>query len=100
FALSRRHEPRRDCGSGKSSSSDSEVATVSRSPSIPPSDGKGIDMNPNTHERAWGLIDALLVEGIATSESEWLEAHLANCPGCQVKARANERALQVLRSNG
>ena len=57
-------------------------------------------MNPNTHERAWGLIDALLVEGIATSESEWLEAHLANCPGCQVKARANERALQVLRSNG
>jgi len=56
-------------------------------------------MKLNTHERAWGLMDALHVEGIATSEGEWLEVHLTECPECQAKARANERALQLLRSN-
>jgi len=56
-------------------------------------------MNPEFHERARRLIDARLIEGIASPESEWLEAHLAECPGCQAKAGASERALQALRSN-
>ncbi|MGD1101256.1 MAG: zf-HC2 domain-containing protein [Terriglobia bacterium] len=56
-------------------------------------------MNPEVHERACHLIDAWHVEGISATEREWLEAHLAECPACQARARANERALQVLRSN-
>ncbi len=56
-------------------------------------------MNPETHERARRLIDARDVEGIDDHERMWLEAHLAECTACQVRARANERALQVLRSN-
>jgi anti-sigma factor RsiW len=55
-------------------------------------------MNTEVHERACRLIDALHVEGIAASEREWLEAHLAECPACQARGRANERALQALRS--
>jgi hypothetical protein len=56
-------------------------------------------MNRENHERACHLIDALHVEGIAAAERQWLEAHLAECPACQVKARASEQALQALRSN-
>ena len=56
-------------------------------------------MNHEVHQRACRLIDALHVEGIAASEREWLEAHLAECPACQAMAHANEQALQVLRSN-
>ena len=56
-------------------------------------------MNPENHQRACRLVDALHVEGIAASEREWLEAHLAECPACQARAHANEAALQVLRSN-
>jgi len=50
-------------------------------------------------ERARRLIDALHVEGLAAPEREWLEAHLSECEACRVRARANEQALQVLRSN-
>jgi anti-sigma factor RsiW len=56
-------------------------------------------MNHEVHQRACRLIDALHVEGIAASEREWLEAHLAECPACQAMAHANDQALQVLRSN-
>jgi anti-sigma factor RsiW len=56
-------------------------------------------MNPEGHERARRLIDARLIEGIAAPESEWLEAHLAECSACQAKSSANERALQALQSN-
>jgi len=56
-------------------------------------------MNPEVHERACRLIDALHVEGIASLEREWLEAHLAECPACRASVRANELALQALRSN-
>jgi anti-sigma factor RsiW len=56
-------------------------------------------MNAEIHERACRLIDASHVEGISASEREWLEAHLAECPVCQARALANERALQALRSN-
>jgi len=56
-------------------------------------------MNPETHERARRLIDAVQVEGIAALEREWLEAHLAECAACQIRARANERALQALRQS-
>ena len=56
-------------------------------------------MNPEGHERARRLIDARLIEGIAAPESEWLEAHLAECAACQARSSANERALQALRSN-
>ncbi len=56
-------------------------------------------MNPEIHERACRLIDAWQVEGISDAEREWLEAHLADCAACQARSSANERALQVLRSN-
>ena len=56
-------------------------------------------MNPDFHERACHLIDARQVEGISAAEREWLEAHLAECAACGARVRANERALQVLRSN-
>jgi anti-sigma factor RsiW len=56
-------------------------------------------MNAEVHERACRLIDASHVEGISATEREWLETHLAQCPACEVRARANERALRALRSN-
>ena len=56
-------------------------------------------MNPDVHERACRLIDAGQVEGISAAEQEWLDAHLAECPACGARERANERALQALRSN-
>jgi hypothetical protein len=56
-------------------------------------------MNPEVHERAQKLIDAFHVEGIPAREREWLDAHLAECVECQARARANEHALQVLRTN-
>lgn len=56
-------------------------------------------MNPEIHERACWLIDAWHVEGISAPERQWLEAHLAECPACRARANANERALQVLRTN-
>jgi anti-sigma factor RsiW len=56
-------------------------------------------MNPENHNRACRLIDAWHVEGISASEREWLDAHLAECTACRARVRANERALQVLRSN-
>ncbi|MFZ0960177.1 MAG: zf-HC2 domain-containing protein [Terriglobia bacterium] len=56
-------------------------------------------MNADVHERACRLIDAWHVEGISAAEREWLDAHLAECPACQSRVMANERALQALRSN-
>jgi anti-sigma factor RsiW len=56
-------------------------------------------MNTETHDRACRLIDLRQVEGISAHEREWLEAHLADCEPCQARARASDRALQVLRSN-
>jgi len=56
-------------------------------------------MNPDVHERACRLIDAWHIEGISASEREWLEAHLAECAACRARARANQRALQMVRSN-
>jgi predicted anti-sigma-YlaC factor YlaD len=56
-------------------------------------------MNPEVHVRAQRLIDAWQVEGIPAHERDWLDAHLAECAECQARVRANERALQLLRSN-
>jgi anti-sigma factor RsiW len=53
-------------------------------------------MNREVHERAQRLIDTWHLEGIPAREREWLDAHLAEC---QARALANERALQLLRSN-
>ncbi len=56
-------------------------------------------MNQEIHERARRLIDTRHVEGISAADREWLDAHLAECTACQAKSNANERALQILRSN-
>jgi len=56
-------------------------------------------MNPEVHERACRLIDAWHVEGISAPERDWLDAHLAECAACGARLRANERALQAVRSN-
>ena len=56
-------------------------------------------MNSDVHERACHLIDAWRVEGISAFEHQWLDTHTAECTACQARAHANERALQLLRSN-
>lgn len=56
-------------------------------------------MNPDDHERARLLIDIWHVEGIQAQEREWLDKHLVQCAECRGQALANERALQLLRSN-
>jgi len=55
-------------------------------------------MNPDVHERAGQLLDALHVEDISDAERTWLDAHLGECPACQARAQATQRALQTLRS--
>ncbi len=56
-------------------------------------------MNPEVHERACRLIDVSHVEGISAAERAWLDEHLEECAACRARMRANERALQALRSN-
>ena len=56
-------------------------------------------MNPEIHERACRLIDALHVEGIAASEREWLEAHLAECPACRPGRAPMSEPSRTLRQN-
>jgi anti-sigma factor RsiW len=56
-------------------------------------------MNAEDHLRARRLMDAREVEGIADAERHWLEDHLEQCPQCEAGRQANQRALQLLRSN-
>ncbi len=54
-------------------------------------------MNQDIHDRAEKLIAQARVEGISRAESEWLEAHLADCERCAERAAAAGRAIEALR---
>jgi hypothetical protein len=55
-------------------------------------------MNNDLHVRAGRLIAEDRVEGISGGDREWLDQHLADCPGCNRLASATGSALESLRS--
>lgn len=55
-------------------------------------------MSENLHERALRLVAKRRVEGLAQSETGWLNAHLQDCEFCSEHARQTDRALRALRS--
>jgi len=55
-------------------------------------------MIPDVHQRAQGLIAAVLVEGLPASEQSWLDEHLQNCSACEQFAARTRRAIEALRS--
>lgn len=48
------------------------------------------------HARAEGLIAKERVEGISTSEREWLASHLSECARCSESASMTSQALRAL----
>jgi len=55
-------------------------------------------MSKNVHTRALQLVAKGRVEGLAQSESDWLNAHLQDCELCNEHARQTDRALRALRT--
>jgi hypothetical protein len=55
-------------------------------------------MSENVHTRALQLVAKGRVEGLAQSESDWLNAHLQDCELCNEHARQTDRALRALRT--
>jgi len=55
-------------------------------------------MSENVHDRALKLVAEGRVEGLAQSESDWLDAHLQDCEFCNEHARQTDRALRALRT--
>jgi len=56
-------------------------------------------MSENAHDRALELVAKGRVEGLAQSESDWLNAHLQDCESCNEHARQTDRALRALRTS-
>jgi len=55
-------------------------------------------MSDNVHDRALQLVAKGRVEGLAQSETDWLNAHLQDCEFCNEHARQTHRALRALRT--
>jgi hypothetical protein len=55
-------------------------------------------MNHELHARAEKLIAQDRVEGISSSERDWLAAHLRECPSCAQVAQQTNAALRALRA--
>lgn len=55
-------------------------------------------MSENLHARALQLVAKGRVEGLARSESDWLNAHLQECEFCNEHARETDHALRSLRT--
>jgi anti-sigma factor RsiW len=55
-------------------------------------------MSEDVHKRAQTLITASRVEGISNSDRAWLNAHLADCAACALRAHSLETAVALLRS--
>jgi hypothetical protein len=53
-------------------------------------------MKDDRHERARRLIDQERVEGLATEDRRWLQAHLGECEGCERWLNRTEAALRAL----
>jgi hypothetical protein len=52
------------------------------------------------HERAERLIAQERIEGLSSSEQEWLASHLHECAACADAADSMNRAIASLRTNG
>ena len=52
-------------------------------------------MSENVHVRAQQLFERSLVEGLASTDQEWLDGHLRECEGC---SRETARARELLRA--
>jgi hypothetical protein len=55
-------------------------------------------MSENAHIRAEELLGQSLVEGLATAEQAWLDAHLRECPECSLKAVRSQELLRAFRN--
>ena len=55
-------------------------------------------MSENLHDRALKLVTKGRVEGLAQSETDWLNAHLQDCEFCNEHAQQTDRALRSLRT--
>jgi hypothetical protein len=55
-------------------------------------------MSENLHQRAQQLIAQERVEGLSTSDSAWLAAHLQECTTCADFAQESSAALRSLRT--
>jgi len=52
----------------------------------------------NDHERAFELCCMMLAQCIANDQQQWLEAHLASCPACELRVRQTRTAVAALKS--
>ncbi len=55
-------------------------------------------MSNDVHERARKLALRARIEGPATVDREWLEAHLSTCPACREYHESLDRALGAVRA--
>ena len=55
-------------------------------------------MSEDVHKKSERLIRTARVEGISTTDRDWLDQHLEVCAACTEYARATEHALRALRS--
>jgi hypothetical protein len=55
-------------------------------------------MSETPHQRGLQLIAKARVEGLSSSESDWLSAHLRDCEFCNEHVRQTDRALRSLRT--
>ena len=55
-------------------------------------------MNENLHQRAQQLFAQSLVEGLGTSDQQWLDAHLRDCGACAQEIARTSQLLQALRN--
>ena len=55
-------------------------------------------MNEQLHSRAQKLIAQERVEGLSSTDRDWLSAHLHECESCSASARELEDALRSLRT--
>src|SRR5262249_41859938 len=81
---------------------DSEVAIVSRAGRCEEIAGRRRRVNQSgditVHARAEELIAKERVEGLESSEQQWLAVHLSECAACSESANATARALPSLRA--
>lgn len=55
-------------------------------------------MSENLHQRAQQLFSQSLIEGLAASDQQWLDAHLRDCGECAKEIASTSQLLQALRN--
>jgi len=56
------------------------------------------ELHGGEHARAKQLVDRHHVEGLASRDRAWLDAHLLNCSACAAFALSTEEALRTMRT--